>query len=142
MRLPALLSLAPLALMTSACATTQPIDPRIAPAGFDFASAPRVEVVLSDFDFTPRTLQLPAGEPIVLALVNRSGNGHNFAAPNFLQAAQVVPEDAAIIAGGAIEVPGGQTVVVRLVPEAGDFNLDCSHTGHSLLGMTGSIVVR
>ena len=132
----------PLALALAACATTQPIEPRVAPAGFNFENAPRVEVVLSDFDFTPRTLQLPAGEPIVLALVNRSGNGHNFAAPSFLQAVQVAPADAAIIASGAIEVPGGQTVLVRMVPEAGDYNLDCTHTGHSLLGMTGSIVVR
>ncbi|MGB3167652.1 MAG: plastocyanin/azurin family copper-binding protein [Alteraurantiacibacter sp.] len=131
-----------LSLSVAACATSRSIAPQVAPASVDFANAQRVEVVLDDFSFAPNTLHLVAGRPMVLALTSASGGGHNFAAPGFFEAAQVAASDAVVIADGKVEVAGGQTVEIRLVPAAGGYDLDCTHLGHSVLGMSGSIVVR
>ncbi|RJY08870.1 copper-binding protein [Aurantiacibacter aquimixticola] len=126
----------------ASCATTYDVDPRIAPAATDFASAPRVEVRLDSFSFEPRTLGLQDGQPVTLAFTNVSDGGHNFAAPGFFQAAQVAQSSAPIVANGAIEVGAGDTVEIQLIPSRGGYDVDCTHTGHTLLGMTGSIVVR
>lgn len=142
MRNVARLVAASLALGLVSCATTYDITPRIAAETTDFASAERVEVRLDSFSFEPRTLHLRAGQPIVLALTNVSNGGHNFAAPAFFQAAQVAQSTAPLVANGAIEVGSRDTVEVRLIPAVGQYDLDCTHTGHTLLGMTGAIVVR
>src|SRR4051812_25845827 len=53
-------------------------------------AAGTVEINLSNFDFTPSTIRLRAGEPVVLHLVNSAHGGHNFAAPEFFAAASAV----------------------------------------------------
>lgn len=98
-----------------------------------------VEVQLSSFAFTPRTLRLRAGEPVVLHLVNSGRGGHNFAAPEFFAAARGV---AGPVGDGAVEVPSRGTADVRLVPAAGHYRLRCTHTLHSSFGMRGEIVVE
>lgn len=103
----------------------------------DWAHAQRVEVKLSSFDFTPSTLHLRAGRPIVLHLVNTASGGHDFTAPAFFAAAQMRNS-----AGrGSIEVRGHQSVDIALVPKAGNYPLKCSHAFHKTFGMTGQIVV-
>ena len=98
-----------------------------------------VEVRLSSFDFAPSKIRLRAGEPIVLHLVNTGNGGHNFAAPQFFAAARGVSGP---IRSGRIEVAGHQSVDVRATPARGTYRLKCTHTLHSTLGMTGSIVVE
>lgn len=106
------------------------------------AAAPRtVEVDLASFSFTPSTIQLRAGEPIVLKLVNTGRGGHNFSAPEFFAAARLAPGQAAV-PGGAVEVPTRQTVEVRLTPARGHYALRCTHTLHAMFGMRGAIEVR
>jgi plastocyanin len=108
----------------------------------DWANAASVEVRLSSFSFDPSTLRLPHGEAIDLRLVNTGNGGHNFSAPQFFAAATVNPADAAKLRRGAIEVPGHQTVEVRLVvPAAGHYELRCTHPLHSSFGMRGAIEV-
>jgi plastocyanin len=103
----------------------------------DWAHAQRVEVKLSSFDFTPSTIHLRAGRPVVLHLVNTASGGHDFTAPAFFAAARVRNP-----AGkGSIEVRGHQSVDVALVPKAGHYPLKCSHAFHKTFGMTGQIVV-
>jgi plastocyanin len=103
----------------------------------DWAHAQRVEVRLSSFDFTPSTLHLRAGRPVVLHLVNTGSGGHDFTAPAFFAAAQVRNS-----AGkGSIEVSGHRSVDIALVPRAGNYPLKCSHAFHKTFGMTGRIVV-
>lgn len=131
-----------LALMLSACATTYDVEPRIAPASTDFAAAPRVEVHLSSFRYEPRTISLAGGRPVTLALINDASGAHNFAAPEFFAAAQIAQAEAPIIANGSVEVGAGQSIELHLVPVAGGYDVECTHLGHSLLGMTGSIVVQ
>ncbi|VVT12759.1 plastocyanin/azurin family copper-binding protein [Erythrobacter sp. EC-HK427] len=129
-------------LALTACAIPQIITPRIAPASASFAQAQRVEVRLDNFDFEPRTLTLAAGQPVVLVFTNVSDGEHNFSAPGFFAAAQMEQASANLVRDGLIEVAGNASVELRLIPAAGGYDVDCTHTGHSILGMNGSIVVR
>lgn len=107
----------------------------------DWAHAPRVEVQLSSFAFTPSTLHLRAGRPVILHLVNTGSGGHDFTAPKFFAAAQVRPQDRPAAGKGRIDLRGHQSADVALVPRAGRYPLKCSHTFHKTFGMTGQILV-
>ena len=109
----------------------------------DWGTAHEVEIRLTNFAFTPGTIELKAGQAYRLHLVNAASGGHNFDAAQFFAAAQVSPSDQAKIAKGVIELKGGETKDVRLVaPVAGSYKLHCSHFLHSTFGMTGEITVR
>ena len=127
--------------LLAGCATSHPIEPQLAAASVDFASADEERVELANFDFSPREIRLRAGRPYELVLVNVGTGGHDFAAPEFFAGARVRPDDAAMIAQGKVEVPAGATRHVHLIPAAGRYKLVCTHTGHALLGMTGRIIV-
>lgn len=111
-------------------------------AGPDWGTAQEVEVRLSSFAFTPSRIQLVAGRPYILRLINSANGGHNFHAKDFLAAAQLAPADQTRVRKGTIEVAGDQTVEVRLVaPAPGRYPLDCSHFLHDSFGMSGEIDV-
>lgn len=129
-------------LLLAGCTSGHAIEPQLAPASVDFANAAEQRVELSNFDFTPREVRLRAGRPYALVLTNVASGGHDFAAPEFFAAALVMPAEASLIAEGEIDVPPGQTRTVHLVPAAGTYKVVCTHTGHALLGMTGTIVVE
>ena len=108
-------------------------------------AAPAAEPVivrLSSFDFSPSVIRLRAGVPVVLRLVNAGSGGHNFAAPAFFAAARIEPQSAPRIRRGAIELRGGESAEIGLVPAAGRYRLRCTHFLHPALGMTGEIVVE
>lgn len=117
-----------------------------APAASPPAQTPRlVEVELSSFDFDSDTIRPRAGEPVVLRLVNLSGGGHNFVAPEFFAAATGVRGP---VRNGGVELRGHQSGTVYqsaeayLVPARGRYRLRCTHALHSTLGMRGRIVVE
>ena len=99
----------------------------------------RVEVRLSSFAFEPRAIALTAGRPVVLHLVNTGGGGHNFSAPQFFAAATGVSGP---VEDGEVEVPGHQSVDIRLTPARGRYRLRCTHTMHTAFGMRGTITVE
>jgi plastocyanin len=107
----------------------------------DWAHAQRVEVQLSSFAFTPSTLHLRAGQPVVLHLVNTGSGGHDFTAPKFFASAQVRPQDRAAAGKGSVELGGHRSADIALVPRAGRYPLKCSHTFHKTFGMSGQILV-
>ena len=110
------------------------------PALAQDSPAPRtVEVRLSSFAFEPRTIALTAGRPVVLHLVNTGGGGHNFSAPQFFAAATGVSGP---VEDGEVEVPGHQSVDIRLTPARGSYRLRCTHTMHTGFGMRGTITVE
>ena len=110
------------------------------PALAQDAPAPQtVEIRLSSFAFEPRTIALPASRPVILHLVNSGGGGHNFAAPQFFAAATGVSGP---VRDGAVEVPGHQSVDIRLTPSRGSYRLRCTHTMHTAFGMSGTITVE
>ncbi len=123
-------------------AAASPAPTQVADAAVDFTHAETVEVTLSNFAFAPGELHLQAGKPYLLKLVDSASGGHDFSAPAFFAAAALAPADAAKVAKGKIELKGGETVTVGLVPAAGDFPLSCTHFGHGALGMKGKIVVQ
>lgn len=129
-------------MLAAGCASTHAIRPQVAGADVAFAGAPTVQVRLSSFHFTPDDVRLRAGQPYALKLVNAASTDHTFTAPEFFAAARMAPEDAAKIAKGQVEVGAGATVVLRLVPAAGEYRLVCTEFGHALLGMRGRLVVN
>ncbi|HKT86535.1 MAG TPA: cupredoxin domain-containing protein [Novosphingobium sp.] len=128
--------------LTAGCASTHPIEPRVASSSVDFSGAETAEVKLGNFSFTPSDVTLKAGRPYVLKIVNTASGGHDFTAPEFFAAATVAPQDAARIASGQVELGAGETAMIRLVPAAGEFKLVCTHFGHAAMGMTGKIIVH
>lgn len=103
------------------------------------ASPQTIEVRLSSFAFSPRAITLTAGRPVVLHLVNSGGGGHNFSAPQFFAAATGVSGP---VHDGTVDVPGHQSVDIRLIPSRGSYRLRCTHTMHSTFGMNGTITVE
>ncbi len=102
-----------------------------------------VNVQLSNFKFTPRTIVLDHGRAYVLRLYNASSGGHDFTAPSFFSAATIAPSDRRWVTGGEVEVPPGQLREIRLTaPAAASYKLKCTHSFHKMLGMSGKIVVR
>ncbi|MEO6153279.1 MAG: plastocyanin/azurin family copper-binding protein [Croceibacterium sp.] len=129
------------ALFLSACATTHAITPVVERSAAAFAGSAPIEVTLANFDFTPPILHLHAGQAYRLTLHNVANGGHDFTAPEFFAAARIAPADAAEVAKGDIELSGGQSKSVHLIPASGRYKVVCTHLGHALLGMTGEIVV-
>jgi plastocyanin len=109
--------------------------------GPDWAHAQRLEVKLANFSYSPRTIHLRAGQPIVLHLVNTASGGHDFTAPGFFAAAQVRAQDRRLVEDGSVEFGGHETHDVALVPKAGRYPLKCGHAFHKMFGMSGTIVV-
>jgi uncharacterized cupredoxin-like copper-binding protein len=108
----------------------------------DWSHAQRVEVKLANFSFTPSTIHLRAGQPVVLHLVNTASGGHDFSAPRFFDAAQVRPADRSKVdEEGDVDLRGHATADVALVPKAGRYSLRCTHAFHKMFGMSGEIVV-
>jgi plastocyanin len=105
----------------------------------DWSRAPRVDVELSNFAFTPSTIHLRAGEPVALHIVNAASGGHDFAASEFFAAATL--RNPGSITRGRIELGSHQSRDVYLVPKAGHYPVKCTHAFHKMFGMSGEIVV-
>lgn len=128
-------------VILAGCATTHLITPSVEASATAFSDAQAVDVTLANFDFTPPTIHLRAGQAYRLQLHNAAMGGHDFTAPEFFASARVAAADAAKVAQGKVELTAGKSETVRLVPAAGRYKLVCSHLGHAVLGMTGQIVV-
>jgi plastocyanin len=95
-------------------------------------------VTLQNFSFTPRPIHLKAGRPVTLTFVNRSGGGHDFTAKSFFASSRII---AGAAPGGEVELRGGETRSVTLIPRAGTYKAHCGHFMHKAFGMTDTIVV-
>ena len=105
------------------------------------AQETRVDIAMSNFEFTPATIHLKAHQPYLLHLT--SDGGHSFAAPAFFAAATVAPEDRAKIAKGKIEVDEIAPIDIHLTaPAAGSYEAHCTHFLHASRGMKGVILVE
>lgn len=107
----------------------------------DWSHAQRVDVTLANFSFSPKTIHLRAGRPVILHLANGSSGGHDFTAKQFFAASAVRAQDRAAIRGGSVEVGKHRSVDLALVPRAGRYPLKCGHAFHKTFGMSGEIVV-
>lgn len=79
-------------------------------AGPAIPQAPAViNVQLSSFKFTPRTIVLDHGRAYLMRFHNASKDGHDFSAPAFFAASRIAPEDRRMIMEGEVEVHPGMT---------------------------------
>lgn len=102
-----------------------------------------INVSLTNYAFTPSTLNLITGNTYHIHLTNDGSKAHSFSAPEFFAASQISPADQSKVEDGKIELDSGEAGDVTLVPgRAGTYSLDCSHFMHSMLGMRGKIVVQ
>jgi uncharacterized cupredoxin-like copper-binding protein len=103
-----------------------------------------INVQLSSFKFTPKTIVLDHGQPYVLRLTNASKDGHDFTAPGFFAASRIAPSDRAMVMEGEVEMHPGVTHEIHLTAPAspGRYKLKCSHSFHKMFGMSGTIIVR
>jgi plastocyanin len=96
-------------------------------------------IAVASFSFSPHPVQLAAGRPVTLTFVNRSGSGHDFTAREFFASSRILAGSAP---GGEIELRGGESRSITLVPSAGTYQAHCGHFLHAAMGMTDQIVVR
>jgi uncharacterized cupredoxin-like copper-binding protein len=112
-----------------------------APTNTNWSQAQRINVILSNFEFTPRQISFKKDQPYLLHLENRSSGSHNFDAPEFFQT--VMLRDTNALGQDAIELAKGEAKDIYLVPsKTGTFPLVCSHFMHESMGMTGGIKVH
>lgn len=108
----------------------------------NFGGAQIVSVSLADYKFTPSTIHLSAGRPIILRLSNLADQPHEFAAPEFFAKAAIRPADAKKVnKEGEAELDPHKSVDIGLVPQTGTYHLQCNKPGHAQLGMQGTIII-
>jgi len=122
---PSRLAAATLSLIGSAAATQ--------------TATPVQTVQLYSYGYGPDPIVLSAGKPVTLNFVNRAGKGHDFTAPKFFTSSKIV---AGNVAGGEVDLYGGESASVTLVPSAGRYKVHCGKPFHKMLGMSGDIIVR
>lgn len=91
------------------------------------AGAPEITVTAVDIDFRPERLELTAGEPINVTVVNAGATLHDFTLPEAGVHANVEP--------------GEETITALVVDEAGTYQAVCTVAGHAEAGMVIEIVV-
>lgn len=99
---------------------------------------PTVNITLASHYFQPNPIYLAGGVPVRLVFNNRSGKTHDFKAPTFFHSARILR---GIAPGGEIELKKGRGAVIILIPARGRYKVHCSQPFHTMLGMTGRIVV-
>jgi plastocyanin len=102
-------------------------------------AAPVHQILLYSYGYTPNPIVLAAGKPVTLMFVNRAGKGHDFTAAKFFASSRIL---AGSVSGGEVDLDGGQSKSVTLVPAAGQYRVHCGKPFHKMLGMSGDIVVR
>ncbi|HKD48279.1 MAG TPA: cupredoxin domain-containing protein [Rhizomicrobium sp.] len=106
-------------------------------------NAAPINIALTDYAFTPSTLNLETGTMYRFHLTNSGSKAHSFNAPEFFAASQISPADEGKVESGRVELDSGEAVDLTVTPSrAGTYSLDCSHFMHSMLGMHGKIVVQ
>jgi plastocyanin len=108
----------------------------ISPAAAQPAAA--VTIYAWSFDFAPKPIHLRAGRPVTLTFVNRSNGSHDFTARSFFASSRIL---AGAAPDGEVDLRGGETRRITLVPRAGSYNVHCSHFLHKQMGMRDLIVV-
>ena len=90
--------------------------------------ATELEVIASEFAFSPGELTVVVDEPVNLTLVNAGDLPHDL----------VIPELGVRLAAG----PGRQVTTGIEVEHAGSYRLLCSYPEHAEAGMTGLLTVN
>jgi uncharacterized cupredoxin-like copper-binding protein len=131
-----------LAMYSLAGANAQPAQ-NDAPTSTDWSKAQSVEIVMTNFSFMPKALQLRRNTPYRLHFVNNGSSNHSFDAPELFRAMITAPDDRAKVEDGTIEVDEGKTVDVMVMPlKPGSYAFHCSHFLHTTFGMRGEATIQ
>lgn len=101
--------------------------------------APVRVIYLQSYSYAPSPIRLRAGQPVTLQFVNRSGKGHDFTARRFFRSARIL---AGRVGDGEVDLRGGQSASVTLIPAAGRYAVHCGRPFHKVLGMRSEILVQ
>jgi uncharacterized cupredoxin-like copper-binding protein len=108
-----------------------------------FSRSTPLSITLTSYEFAPAHIDLQRGKAYRLHLVNTSGKGHDFSAPGLFASSTIASADRTKIDHGAVEVDGGSSADVSLIPlTPGDYPVRCTHFLHAAFGMHASITVN
>ena len=96
-------------------------------------------IQLYSYGYNPDPIILDAGKRVTLTFVNRAGKSHDFTAPRFFGSSKIVTGN---VGNGEVELRGGESASITLIPVAGRYKVHCGKPFHKVLGMSGDIIVR
>ena len=102
------------------------------------APAANATITLSSYRFSPGPIYLAGGVPVRLTFVNSAGKNHDFTAKEFFRSSRIL---AGRVSGGEVSLDAGQTKTIDLIPARGTYKVHCGKFGHSMLGMSTTIIV-
>jgi plastocyanin len=107
----------------------------------DWAHAERVDVRMLEYEFVPDQLRFRTGVPYQLHLINAGKEGHDFTAPDFLNAVELRNADLRGAGKSSIYVkPGETTDIYFIADKSGLFAPRCAD--HDWAGMKATIIVE
>lgn len=114
----------------------------------DWSKPENIDVTLSEFSFSPKTLTFSAGKTYALKLFNPDPITHNFTAGTFFRAIAAYrltmwdgEADMPILESISLNSEETKTLFFVAV-QPGSYALKCDVTLHATFGMTGAIVIR
>ncbi len=110
-----------------------------APAPAQVVAAPVQVINLHSYAYAPTPIRLRAGRAVTLHFVNRSSKGHDFTAPSFFRSSRIL---AGRVDNGEVDLRGGQSASVTLIPAPGRYQVHCGRPFHKMLGMRSVILVQ
>lgn len=117
------------------------------------AERPATEITLdaTDFTYSPVSVTVPAGEPVMLTLQNTGAVEHDFVIEKIDASIEMMEDsgsDAHHMHGTDanydlhFSAPPGETSTIKFtVSEPGTYQFFCSVTGHKEAGMIGELIV-
>ena len=99
---------------------------------------PTVTITLASHYYHPNPIYLAGGVPTRLIFINRAGKTHDFKAPLFFARSRFLPGSAPRT---EVRLAKGSGMVVDIIPARGRYRVHCTQPFHTLLGMTGTIIV-
>ena len=99
---------------------------------------PTVTIILASHHYQPNPIYLAGGVPTRLIFQNQSGKTHDFKAPEFFRSARIYR---GVAPNGVVTLQKGRGTVIDLIPARGRYKVHCTQPFHTMLGMTGRIIV-
>lgn len=109
-------------------------------------AAQSLTLVFKDISYEPSTLEVTAGEPVALTLINNGALEHDFSIEKIAvtSVSESNPGWHSHIHGDLhASVNPGETNVLTFTPtEPGTYNFFCTVAGHKAAGMEGTLIVK
>lgn len=106
-----------------------------------------IEVSMDSFKFVPEDIVLQKCRPYHLILTNDSSIPHDFIAKDFFKTVLLKSDSGSVgvmtdVTMKKLDLKGHEKTELIFMPVVvGEYSLKCTHFGHAVMGMKGSIVV-